>query len=180
MRLFSSDQGDRPHDGGDRIYRERDKIEDDHVINCPQNQIEYEIAFDGPRALRIEAAHGIDGCRHHGDKTDEAPVVCRKTDSRHRQDKDQTAPGGEAVIGNQTIAQGTEKKRGRSADGGKEDICRGQNKTLCGLIQVYPFSITAPGACNRKTGSEKGADISDDHSVQRKHLIILPNGCSGS
>lgn len=180
MRLFSSDQGDRPHDGGDRIYRERDKIEDDHVINCPQNQIEYEIAFDGPRALRIEAAHGIDGCRHHGDKTDEAPVVCRKTDSRHRQDKDQTAPGGETVIGNQTIAQGTEKKRGRSADGGKEDICRGQNKTLCGLIQVYPFSITAPGACNRKTGSEKGADISDDHSVQRKHPIILPNGCSGS
>ena len=85
MRLFSSDQGDRPHDGGDRIYRERDKIEDDHVINCPQNQIEYEIAFDGPRALRIEAAHGIDGCRHHRDKTDEAPVVCRKTDSRHGQ-----------------------------------------------------------------------------------------------
>ena len=121
-----------------------------------------------------------DRCGAVRDKTDDAPVVCRKPDSRHRQDKDQTAPGGEAVIGNQTIAQGTEKKRGRSADGGKEDICCGQNETLCGLIQVYPFSVTAPGACNRKTGSEKGADISDDHSVQRKHPIILPNGCSGS
>lgn len=171
------EKGERPHNGGDRIYRKGDEIEDDQVIYCPENQIEYEIEFDCPRALRVKTAHGIDCRCCHRDETDESSVICRKTDSRHRQDKDQTAPGGEAVIGNQTIAQRTEKKRSRPAYRGEKDICRSQDKTLCGLIQVYSFSVTAPGACKCKTGSEKGTYIPDDHGVQRKHLTI-PNAVS--